>query len=169
VQKDRTVTLDTGLHRVLYVSMTTGNAMDLYKSIEWELGLPTERHRLRCVGDCAVILDSQAMDSRQSVTRRRSNNVRDKSGHRSRVRIAPVAKERDLDLARRCHVAPRARSRSNVPCAVHRYGGRGFVKIRHRLRHDPSLRSHKACVQTGLKVAERVRRTHNLLYLHSHP
>lgn len=37
--------LHTGLHRVLYVSMTTGNAMDLYKSIAWELGLPTERNR----------------------------------------------------------------------------------------------------------------------------
>jgi general secretion pathway protein A len=37
--------LHTGLHRVLYTSMTTGNAMDLYKSIAWELGLPTERNR----------------------------------------------------------------------------------------------------------------------------
>ena len=37
--------LHTGLHRVLYVSMTTGNAMDLYKSIAWEMGLPTERNR----------------------------------------------------------------------------------------------------------------------------
>ncbi len=37
--------LHTGVHRVLYVSMTTGNAMDLYKSIAWELGLPTERNR----------------------------------------------------------------------------------------------------------------------------
>ncbi len=37
--------LHTGLHRVLYVSMTTGNVMDLYKSIAWELGLPTERNR----------------------------------------------------------------------------------------------------------------------------
>jgi len=33
--------LHTGLYRVLYVSMTTGNVMDLYKSIAWELGLPT--------------------------------------------------------------------------------------------------------------------------------
>jgi hypothetical protein len=37
--------LHTGLYRVLYVSMTTGNVMDLYKSIAWELGLPTERSR----------------------------------------------------------------------------------------------------------------------------
>lgn len=37
--------LHTGLYRVLYVSMTTGNVMDLYKSIAWELGLSTERNR----------------------------------------------------------------------------------------------------------------------------
>jgi general secretion pathway protein A len=37
--------LHAGLFRVLYVSMTTGNVMDLYKSIAWEMGLPTERNR----------------------------------------------------------------------------------------------------------------------------
>lgn len=37
--------LHSGLYRVLYVSMTTGNVMDLYKSIAWELGLSTERNR----------------------------------------------------------------------------------------------------------------------------
>jgi type II secretory pathway predicted ATPase ExeA len=37
--------LHSGLYRVMYVSMTTGNVMDLYKSIAWELGLPTERNR----------------------------------------------------------------------------------------------------------------------------
>lgn len=37
--------LHSGLYRALYVSMTTGNVMDLYKSIAWELGLPTERNR----------------------------------------------------------------------------------------------------------------------------
>jgi type II secretory pathway predicted ATPase ExeA len=37
--------LHTGLHRVLYVSLTTGNVMDLYKTVAWELGLPTERNR----------------------------------------------------------------------------------------------------------------------------
>ena len=37
--------LHAGLFRTLYVSMTTGNVMDLYKSIAWELGLPTERNR----------------------------------------------------------------------------------------------------------------------------
>ena len=37
--------LHTGLYRILYVTMTTGNVMDLYKSIAWEMGLPTERNR----------------------------------------------------------------------------------------------------------------------------
>lgn len=37
--------LHTGLHRLYYVPNSTGNVMDLYKSICWELGLPTERSR----------------------------------------------------------------------------------------------------------------------------
>lgn len=37
--------LHPGLYRVFYVPLSTGNAMDLYKSIAWELGLPTERSR----------------------------------------------------------------------------------------------------------------------------
>lgn len=38
-------TLNTGLYRVVYVSLTTGNVMDLYKTIAWELGLAAERNR----------------------------------------------------------------------------------------------------------------------------
>jgi len=37
--------LHTGLYRVYYVTLSTGNVMDMYKSIAWELGLPTERNR----------------------------------------------------------------------------------------------------------------------------
>lgn len=37
--------LHTGLYKVLYVPLSTGNPMDLYKSIAWELGLPVERSR----------------------------------------------------------------------------------------------------------------------------
>src|SRR3990172_9393337 len=37
--------LHTGLYRVVYVSLSTGNVMDLYKTIAWEMGLPTERSR----------------------------------------------------------------------------------------------------------------------------
>ena len=40
-----TATLHPGLYRVYYVSLTTGNVLDMYKSIAWELGLPTERSR----------------------------------------------------------------------------------------------------------------------------
>lgn len=37
--------LHSGLYRVLYVPLSTGNVMDAYKMIAWELGLPTERSR----------------------------------------------------------------------------------------------------------------------------
>lgn len=37
--------LHTGLYRVIYVPLTTGNVMDMYKSIAWEFALPTERNR----------------------------------------------------------------------------------------------------------------------------
>ena len=40
-----TSTLHTGLYRVFYVCLTTGNTMDTYKSISWELGIPIERNR----------------------------------------------------------------------------------------------------------------------------
>ncbi|MFZ5776035.1 MAG: ExeA family protein [Thermodesulfobacteriota bacterium] len=35
--------LHRGLYRVFYVPLTTGNITDLYKTIAWEMGLPTER------------------------------------------------------------------------------------------------------------------------------
>lgn len=38
-------TLHAGLYRLFYVALSTGNVMDMYKSIAWELGLPTERNR----------------------------------------------------------------------------------------------------------------------------
>jgi general secretion pathway protein A len=37
--------LHTSLYKVFYVPLATGNPMDLYKSIAWEMGLPTERNR----------------------------------------------------------------------------------------------------------------------------
>ena len=37
--------LHSGLYRSFYVSLSTGNVMDVYKLIAWELGLPTERSR----------------------------------------------------------------------------------------------------------------------------
>ena len=38
-------TLHSSLHRVVYVPNSTGNVMDVYKSISWELGLAVERSR----------------------------------------------------------------------------------------------------------------------------
>ena len=40
-----TTVLHPGLYRLCYVSLTPGNVLDMYKSIAWELGLPTERSR----------------------------------------------------------------------------------------------------------------------------
>ncbi|PID59903.1 MAG: AAA family ATPase [Gammaproteobacteria bacterium] len=40
-----TESLHPGLYRVLYVPLSTGNVMDMYKCVAWNLGLPTERNR----------------------------------------------------------------------------------------------------------------------------
>jgi type II secretory pathway predicted ATPase ExeA len=40
-----TACLPPGLYKVFYVPLSTGNPMDLYKSIAWEMGLPIERNR----------------------------------------------------------------------------------------------------------------------------
>jgi len=37
--------LHTGLFKVFYVPLSTGNPMDMYKSIAWEMGLAAERNR----------------------------------------------------------------------------------------------------------------------------
>lgn len=37
--------LHAGLWRPVYVPLSTGNVMDMYKTIAWELGLPVERSR----------------------------------------------------------------------------------------------------------------------------
>ena len=44
--------LHPGLYRVIYVPLTTGNTMDMYKLIGWNLGLPTVRNRASA---CRVI------------------------------------------------------------------------------------------------------------------
>ncbi len=44
--------LHDGLYRVFYVPLSTGNVMDAYKSIGWEMGLPVNRSRaaaFRCI------------------------------------------------------------------------------------------------------------------------
>lgn len=37
--------LHPGLYRLLYVSLSTGNVLDMYKMLAWSLGLPTQRNR----------------------------------------------------------------------------------------------------------------------------
>src|SRR5207344_1820664 len=37
--------LHPGLYRLFYVPLSTGNVMDMYKAIAWQLGLPVERNR----------------------------------------------------------------------------------------------------------------------------
>jgi type II secretory pathway predicted ATPase ExeA len=37
--------LHSALYRVVYVSLSTGNVMDLYKTLSWEMSLPVERSR----------------------------------------------------------------------------------------------------------------------------
>ena len=37
--------LHPGLHRLYYGTLSTGNVLDMYKAIAWQLGLPVERNR----------------------------------------------------------------------------------------------------------------------------
>ena len=45
VYRHLTAQLHPGLYRVQYVSLTTGNVLDMYKSIAWEIGITVERSR----------------------------------------------------------------------------------------------------------------------------
>jgi general secretion pathway protein A len=38
-------TLHPGHYRLFYVTLSTGNVLDMYKAIAWQLGLPVERNR----------------------------------------------------------------------------------------------------------------------------
>lgn len=37
--------LHPGLYRLFYVTLSTGNVLDMYKAITWQLGIPVERNR----------------------------------------------------------------------------------------------------------------------------
>ena len=43
VSRQLASSLPPGLHRLFYVPLSTGNVMDMYKAIAWQLGLPVER------------------------------------------------------------------------------------------------------------------------------
>lgn len=57
--------LHKGLHRVYYLPNSTGNVMDLYKSVCWEMGLPTERSRAALYRAIRTEVTRQCVEARQ--------------------------------------------------------------------------------------------------------
>ena len=57
--------LHAGLYRFLYVTLSTGNVMDIYKSIACELGLPIERSRSMAFLSIQTEITRLATESRQ--------------------------------------------------------------------------------------------------------
>jgi general secretion pathway protein A len=60
-----TSALHPGLYRVFYVPLSTGNVMDMYKSIAWELGLPTERNRATCYRALQTEISRLVLEAKQ--------------------------------------------------------------------------------------------------------
>ncbi len=60
-----TAQLHPGLFRVHYVSLTTGNVLDMYKSIAWELGLSVERSRSSAHHSIRTEISRLATEARQ--------------------------------------------------------------------------------------------------------
>ena len=56
--------LHSGLFRVVYVSLSTGNVMDLYKTISWEMGLSVERSRAALYRQIRSEVSRLALESR---------------------------------------------------------------------------------------------------------
>ncbi|EIC19704.1 ExeA family protein [Thiorhodovibrio frisius] len=57
--------LHPGLYRVFYVPLSTGNVMDMYKSVAWELGLPTERNRAAAFRVIRTEISRLTLEARQ--------------------------------------------------------------------------------------------------------
>lgn len=57
--------LHPGLYRVIYVPLTTGNVMDIYKSIAWEFGLPTERNRASAFRQIRIEVSRLLLEGKQ--------------------------------------------------------------------------------------------------------
>lgn len=57
--------LHPGLYRVFYVPLSTGNVMDMYKSIAWQLGLPTERNRASAFRAIGMEVTRLTLESKQ--------------------------------------------------------------------------------------------------------
>jgi len=60
-----TSALHPGLYRVFYVPLSTGNVMDMYKSIAWALGLPTERNRATCFRALQTEISRLVLEAKQ--------------------------------------------------------------------------------------------------------
>ncbi|WP_276315696.1 ExeA family protein [Ectothiorhodospira shaposhnikovii] len=60
-----TSALHPGLYRTFYIPLTTGNVMDMYKSIAWELGLPTERNRASAFRQIRAEISRLTLESKQ--------------------------------------------------------------------------------------------------------
>lgn len=56
--------LHPGQHRVIYVSLSTGNVMDLYKTISWEMGLAVERSRAALYKQIRVEVSRSVLETR---------------------------------------------------------------------------------------------------------
>jgi general secretion pathway protein A len=57
--------LHAGLYRLFYVTLSTGNVMDMYKSIAFELGLPIERSRATAFRSIQTEITRLASEARQ--------------------------------------------------------------------------------------------------------
>ena len=57
--------LHAGLYRLFYVTLSTGNVMDMYKSIAWELGVPIERSRASAFRSLQTEITRLATEARQ--------------------------------------------------------------------------------------------------------
>ena len=57
--------LHAGLYRLLYVTLSTGNVMDMYKSVACELGVPIERNRSMAFRSIQTEITRLATEARQ--------------------------------------------------------------------------------------------------------
>ena len=59
--------LHAGLYRPLYVTLSTGNVIDMYKSIAWDLCFPIERNRSMAFRAIQTEITRLATDARKCV------------------------------------------------------------------------------------------------------
>lgn len=57
--------LHPGLYRLFYVTLSTGNVLDMYKAIAWELGLPIERNRASAYRSIHTEVTRLSLEARQ--------------------------------------------------------------------------------------------------------